>query len=501
MRTCIDKTCEGVLCEECKDLKPSMCGDRGLQLPKDVCNTIRFEGVEDTEINQGICIDLTEGVHAYDGDGSEIEYTVSPSEIGCCDVGEHEITYTAMGKGNKMLPSFCLGKPMLTTANCGLMTKVVTRLVTVLQALPPKILGIARTIIAPSTTFDPMDGVSGVDDNGNATEVTYEGRYDLSTGKQSIASFESDIEQPAKSLKVQLEPIQEGSGTPSPTNVRPISGRTSVDTIVSPTQSASDGTTYTTSLGQTVYGGVLDVVSGKLTVDMRYIVADGVNIKTSTGYGASGPNWLPAISLPSDAYGKGESATNIYANYLVASPSVQSTKDSIAFGNSNRLLVLHIGDMQGTDGTHGYNSATEVHNAVNSYLQSNPLTICYRIANPQTIQLTPQQVQLLLGTNNVWSDGDVEVIYSKPLEGATQLDIEGVYPITYHTEDSCGNETTETRYVIVANCDDDSQEPILCQGRLCCASLTCNYSSTVCEAGACYTLAACEQTEIIPSEA
>ena len=38
---------------------------------------------------------------------------------------------------------------------------------------------------------------------------------------------------PVKSLKVTLEPIQSGSGTPSPDNVRPISGHTEVETSVS----------------------------------------------------------------------------------------------------------------------------------------------------------------------------------------------------------------------------------------------------------------------------
>ena len=63
-----------------------------------------------------------------------------------------------------------------------------------------------------------------------------------------------------KSLKLTLEPIQSGSGDPSPTNVRAISGRNSVALTVN-----SD--TETISLGQTVYGGVFDVTSGELTID------------------------------------------------------------------------------------------------------------------------------------------------------------------------------------------------------------------------------------------
>ena len=38
--------------------------------------------------------------------------------------------------------------------------------------------------------------------------------------------------------------------------------------------------------------------------------------------------------------------------------------------------------------------------------------VVYTLATPQTYQLTPTEVDLLLGTNNVWTDsGEVEVTY------------------------------------------------------------------------------------------
>lgn len=46
----------------------------------------------------------------------------------------------------------------------------------------------------------------------------------------SIATFETTAGDNIESLVVDIEPIQSGSGTPSPTNVRPISGRTEVVT-------------------------------------------------------------------------------------------------------------------------------------------------------------------------------------------------------------------------------------------------------------------------------
>ena len=78
------------------------------------------------------------------------------------------------------------------------------------------------------------------------------------------------------SLKVGIEPVQEGSGDPSPDNIRPISGWSEANVYVSPTTSAEDGTTYNIQFRDgdnplTVYGGTLDVVNGVLTLTDGYI--------------------------------------------------------------------------------------------------------------------------------------------------------------------------------------------------------------------------------------
>lgn len=446
---------------DCKSLKPSACGNRGLDIPKDGCDSIRFEGVNDVELNQGVCIDLNEGVHAYDGDGTEIPFSVSPSEIGCCDVGEHEVTYTARGKGNKMLPSFCADKPKVHAIDCGLMTKTVKRLVTILQALPPKILGIGRTIIAPNASFDAMSGVSGIDDNGKETEVTFDGTY-YEKASGEIATFES-IGGNAKSLKVQLEPIQEGSGTPSPDNVCPISGHTEAEAIVSPTTDAEDGHTYTTDLGRTVYGGSLDVVSGVLTVDRAYRSVTDMPTnswnKLSSGSGAfymARVYAFPNMKYPYEVVNPSYPISDTYAY----SPS--GTQPNGAFRVSDALYIVD----------DRYSTISEFREA---YAQ-NPFSFVYELATPQTYQLTPTEVALLEGTNNVWGSGDVEVGYPvKMPNGSFTFPYKGTYEITYDTEDDCGNHTTETRYVFVG--DDltlDETYAVVCVGKVDYAVIPCD---------------------------
>ena len=67
---------------------------------------------------------------------------------------------------------------------------------------------------------DLKDGLDAVTDKINATLIT-------DTASGAIASFSDGAAMPVKSLTVDIEPVQSGSGDPSPTNVRPISGHTS----------------------------------------------------------------------------------------------------------------------------------------------------------------------------------------------------------------------------------------------------------------------------------
>lgn len=108
-----------------------------------------FDGVHNASIHQGTEFSLTDGVKAYDGAGNEIPFTVEPSEIDTCEVGQHHFTYTAEG---------------VTAA----------RTITVSAIANPTISGIDTLVVEVNEEFDPLDGVSAVDGNGNEIEVTYE---------------------------------------------------------------------------------------------------------------------------------------------------------------------------------------------------------------------------------------------------------------------------------------------------------------------------------------
>ena len=65
---------------------------------------------------------------------------------------------------------------------------------------------------------------------------------------------------------------QSGSGTPSPSNIRPISGFSSVILTINDYADVTQST-YTIDLGETVYGGNLSLEDGTLTVTYGYIAS------------------------------------------------------------------------------------------------------------------------------------------------------------------------------------------------------------------------------------
>ena len=165
---------------------------------------------------------------------------------------------------------------------------------------------------------------------------------------------------------------------------------------------AYEGNTYTTDLGQTVYGGTLDVVSGELVVDRAMVTLDG-----------SDHTFFNEVSQGATAEG------NLYIAYIVNSRS-GIKPDSVALSKSYEWVdanttSLHRGQFNTVGSYSRFVIADQTLDTLakwNAWLASNPMQLCYELATPQTYQLTPQQVQLLLGTNHLWSDGgEITVTY------------------------------------------------------------------------------------------
>lgn len=163
-----------------------------------------------------------------------------------------------------------------------------------------------------------------------------------------------------------------------------------------------NGNTYTTSLGRTVYGGTLDVASGVLTVDKVML-----EWLSSSNFGKGGATTVdefflrPSLAGVSGSWRDAEHIICSHAKNVESTSGVTAPYTQMGSGQPRIVFPLSMGmslanfktwlDEQQTNGT--------------------PLQVCYMLATPQTYQLTPQQVTLLLGENHVWSDGAITMQY------------------------------------------------------------------------------------------
>jgi hypothetical protein len=154
------------------------------------------------------------------------------------------------------------------------------------------------------------------------------------------------------------------------------------------------GSTYSVnweSEAGTVYGGTLDVVSGKLTVDRfskSLAIADMNNSENYPGWNYSNKDygeWIKDIE-----WGKPK----------LCSIGVHPTRN---IKGSNRILYYVPGS-----GDHPNLTQSEWKSTYPDLI----IQIVDYFATPITYQLTPQEVHTLLGENNIWSDsGDISVEY------------------------------------------------------------------------------------------
>ena len=211
-----------------------------------------------------------------------------------------------------------------------------------------------------------------------------------------MVHIEDAAARPVVELISYIEPVQAGSGDPSPDNVRAISGWDSASVT-----NDTSGQTLTADLPETVYGGSHVWNNGLLTVHGEKIVFDGVSNKaTNISQQASTGLYYATLLLPKSSVRTLDNPLNPLSDKFVTKGKIEGGCCYIA-GSSYRNLVVTPIDQ----------TLTTVE-AVNAWLADNPVTFIYDLAEPYTIQLTPQQFDVLQGTNNVWSNcGETKLVY------------------------------------------------------------------------------------------
>ena len=168
------------------------------------------------------------------------------------------------------------------------------------------------------------------------------------------------------------------------------------------------GDTYTTALGRTVYGGTLDVVSGVLTVDRASYTFTSANRQGAVydSYYAYQTGLIETLGAD-----RGDYVSAICTHYECARTGAERANGRFYMLGGQ---VLFVDDR--------FTSVAEA----NSIMAEERPTVVYPLATPQTYQLTPQQVELLLGENHLWSDGEISVVWHKDLTKGRILPTEAV---------------------------------------------------------------------------
>lgn len=141
----------------------------------------------------------------------------------------------------------------------------------------------------------------------------------------------------------------------------------------------------------TVYGGTLDLVSGKLTVDKK-------------GVSLNDPSKWSETSAGVFTYALGASDRAIYSDSYYGLICSHYT--------ANYSLPQYCRWSSANSGNFRISDSNATPEGLQALSQSGDLKIVYNLAEPVEYQLTPQEVRTLLGNNNIWSDGgDMTIAY------------------------------------------------------------------------------------------
>ena len=156
------------------------------------------------------------------------------------------------------------------------------------------------------------------------------------------------------------------------------------------------GRSITINLGQTIYGAKLYPLEGKAVIDRAIAVFNGTENFNN--------NYFPTI-VCNKLFPKGDVSGNSFINSHLPSLNIACN-----YANSTTKTTFQFGK---ADEYWGVSSADELKAIfAQQYANGTPVTICYPLAEPIEIQLTPNQINSLYGVNNLWADsGDTTAEY------------------------------------------------------------------------------------------
>lgn len=205
-------------------------------------------------------------------------------------------------------------------------------------------------------------------------------------------------------------PAQEGSGDPSPENIRPIKGRDSVRI-----ERREDDLAYTLTLPSTVYGGEVDAVTGEGQREWRCITITGRE-----------PCHIYSTLFYIDFY---------QTDSFVQEPAIDSTSGKSShypyqlYGKNGFIgITLDGGAVVYSPGDKYPNTNDGLREWMDylaaQYAAGTPVQICYKQANPVPFTATGgASIKALSGTNTVLTDADSVTVTGRadPIQTVSKL--------------------------------------------------------------------------------
>lgn len=249
-----------------------------------------------------------------------------------------------------------------------------------------------------STTYPPTDWPDTVNLMGPLPEKTASG---------AIASFSDGADDVPVASCVCGIWASGGGGSPlTPVPIVGYSGMTVTRTDGQTPPVTSD--TYTVSWSEhgTVYGGELNVTTGVLSVTYKAVTFDGSDDETWGNYSNYNGYYINISDMKQGTRQDG------LCNILTLSKgTAQGQTNAFWVGAGNtRIYVIGV-----------YDSMGATVEAFRSFLSNTNMVIVYPLATPDTYNLTPTQINTLLGDNGIYCDtGDTSVTYRADISLALQ---------------------------------------------------------------------------------
>ena len=154
-----------------------------------------------------------------------------------------------------------------------------------------------------------------------------------------------------------------------------------------------DGQSVTVQLGQTVYGGTMDAITGK-----AHLTYKKYQITAATSWQSAGAALNQYFRLADMKSGNHDTDDNVMCNILPKVAVNDSVTASIRIGASNNSIYIYNIDKIDASVTSG--------TLVRQWCIDHEVEFTYPLATPIDITIDPATLSTLKGDNNVWSDAD-----------------------------------------------------------------------------------------------